>query len=100
MKTLSTRKLNSFLLANAIASLLILPTTVSADSKTWTGAVDGSWLTGGNWTPAALSTTGDDVIYDASSMANLTQTLGQNWGITNLTVGRARARSRSPALTA
>jgi autotransporter-associated beta strand protein len=87
MKKTTLTTFKPSLASYAAAALLGGLAGVSADPKTWTGAADGSWLTGGNWSPSALITSADGVIYDASSVANLTQALGQNWGITNLTVG-------------
>lgn len=89
MKTMTLRTFKPSAAICGVAALLGWLTSAPADPKTWTGTVDGSWLSGGNWSPDALNATGDSVIFDVSSAANLTQTLDQNWGVTNLTVGAA-----------
>ncbi len=73
----------------ASAVLLIASSARPAGEKTWTGAIDPSWLNGGNWSPSPLLTDVDGVLYDSSSTANLTQTLDQNWSITGLRVAGA-----------
>lgn len=87
MKKPTMHTLKSSLAFACGIALLAGLTNASADPKTWTGAADASWLSGGNWSPGALVSAADSVVYDATSTANLTQTLGQNWGITGLTVG-------------
>lgn len=68
---------------------LAVALSAHADEKTWTGAVDSSWANGGNWSPTALVTDLDSVLWDAASTGNLSQTLGQNWSVTGLRVAGA-----------
>jgi fibronectin-binding autotransporter adhesin len=42
-------------------------TTASAATKTWTGATDANWSTGGNWSPAGTPATGDDLVFPAAA---------------------------------
>ncbi|HWX21681.1 MAG TPA: DUF5010 domain-containing protein [Candidatus Binatia bacterium] len=51
----------------------------------WLGAVDANWTTSGNWSNAPV--TGQRVVYDATSVSNFAQTLGQNWSINGIRVG-------------
>jgi autotransporter-associated beta strand protein len=85
-RTKVKNKLN--IVASIAAVLLGSAPVLQAEPKTWTGASDANWTSGGNWSPSALgSGSADGVVYDASSTENLTQTLGQAWSITNLVVG-------------
>lgn len=75
--------------ACVLALLLIAGVSSRGEEKTWTGAADASWLNGGNWSPSALLTDVDSVLYDTPSTANLSQSLDQNWSITGLRVAGA-----------
>ena len=75
------------LMATVAALFLALP--LHAEEKTWTGLTDGSWLSGGNWSPNALATELDSVLYDVSSAANLSQTLDQGWSVQGIRVAAA-----------
>lgn len=74
---------------SAVAVLSMTGSSLHADEKTWAGAADASWLNGGNWSPSALLSGVDSVLYDSSSTANLSQTLDQSWSITGLKVTTA-----------
>lgn len=72
-----------------LGTFLVAEFPLCAEEKTWTGAADGSWLNGGNWSPSALVTDLDSVLWDSASTANLNQTLDQNWSVTGLRVAGA-----------
>ncbi|MEO5802250.1 MAG: autotransporter-associated beta strand repeat-containing protein [Verrucomicrobiota bacterium] len=80
----SSRNFSRF--TGALAILLAAAGSLHADEKAWTGAVDSSWVSGGNWSPSPLITEVDSVLYDSSSTGNLSQTLDQGWSITGLRV--------------
>ncbi|MDZ7896694.1 MAG: YDG domain-containing protein [Arcicella sp.] len=44
--------------------VLLLGQVGFAQTKTWTGAVDGNWNTAGNWNPSGVPTNADDAIID------------------------------------
>ena len=50
---------------------------------TWTGAIDGNTNTAGNWSPAAVPTSSDDVLFDAAN--NAVACIWQLSDITNFT---------------
>lgn len=72
----------------AAALFLTLASAASLHAGTWTGATDASWATAGNWTGTPPDNTGTEaVVYDASSTANLTQTLDAAFSVSGITVG-------------
>jgi autotransporter-associated beta strand protein len=86
-----TKKIHSQTKLSACLLGLFLFTGIPlhAEEKTWTGALDASWANGGNWSPSALLTDVDSVLYDTASSANLNQSLDQNWSITGLRIAGA-----------
>ena len=76
-------------IVRALAILSIATVAARAQEKTWIGAVDSSWAVGGNWSPSALVTELDSVLYDSASESNLVQTLDQNWAVTGVRIATA-----------
>lgn len=70
----------------AITLLLVAGNSLLAQEKTWSGLLDASWVTGGNWSPSPLVTDVESVLWDSSSTTNLNQTLDQGWSVTGLRV--------------
>jgi autotransporter-associated beta strand protein len=69
----------------AAATVLALP---AASAATWNGATSASWATAGNWTGTPPdNVTPQPVVYDASSVANLAQSLNGSYTLTGITVG-------------
>lgn len=56
------------------ASLIVCASLCAAANadQTWTGASDALWSTTGNWSGAALPLAGENAVFNASSLANLT----------------------------
>lgn len=51
----------------AICALCLLSSfQLSAITRTWTGAVNSSWNTAGNWSPSGVPSAGDDLIFNSS----------------------------------
>lgn len=74
---------------NAIAAYLlggILATSTAQAAKTWTGAVDGTWATVGNWSEGALPGTTETVIFDSNSTGVLGIALGADRSVRGLNV--------------
>ena len=77
------------ILATSIASALAISIlgNSSVSAATWTGATDGSWATGTNWTGTAPDNiTTQAIAFDATSIANLTQTLDGSYSLSTFTV--------------
>ena len=58
---------------------------VTPPRNAWKGASGTSWTTAGNWTTGSIPASGDAVLFDNSSTANLATVLNQDfdlWGIT------------------
>ncbi len=52
--------------ATAVAVVLLASSPALAATVSWTGPSGGSWSNGGNWSGAAVPTSGDDVVIDAN----------------------------------
>ncbi len=70
----------------AILSCAGLSAVHTAQATTWTGATDGNWATTTNWVGDALPGTGDTVVFDSNSAANLAINLGANREVRGLSV--------------
>ena len=69
----------------AAACAAILPT--AAVAATWTGGTNASWATADNWSGTAPDNlTAQAVVFDATSTANLTQTLDGSYTVTGITL--------------
>ena len=60
-----------------------------ATPAVWTGATDNTWITGGNWLATTEPATGDAILFNNSSTANLSITQndpsgGAQWGVSVL----------------
>ncbi len=55
------RRRSYALAAGIVLSLIALPS--SAITRTWTGALSGSWSAAGNWSPSAIPAPGDSLIF-------------------------------------
>ena len=53
--------------APGLSPISFTATGTASAAKTWTGAVNGSWTTAGNWSPAAVPVAGDSVVLPASA---------------------------------
>ncbi len=60
--------------------------SATAANVSWTGATDAVWSTGGNWVGGVAPTAGDVAVFDASSVANLSNTLGVDRTILGLKI--------------
>jgi autotransporter-associated beta strand protein len=72
------------LLFAALGTISFFPSVMAA---TWTGASSGSWAASGNWTGTAPDNiTPQSILFDATSTANLTQTLNASYTLSGITV--------------
>ncbi|MEO7677712.1 MAG: autotransporter-associated beta strand repeat-containing protein, partial [Verrucomicrobiota bacterium] len=62
-----------FCLAILGASGFIVPSVCSAETRTWTGAVNSFWSEPGNWTPASAPQEGDSLVFPASATRYISQ---------------------------
>jgi autotransporter-associated beta strand protein len=71
-----------------VASRPLLQITVAVTTTpTWTGGGGNtSWTTAGNWLSNTVPTTGDAIIFNAASSANLNTVLNQNFSVSGLSV--------------
>lgn len=70
--------------AIVVCASLCAAASASAD-QTWTGATDALWTTAANWNTTTPGS-GDVVIFNASSTANLATTLGADFSVLGLSV--------------
>ena len=61
----------------------------SGDTAIWTGASDASWGTPANWVQAYVPFSGEPVVFNAFSTANLATTLDASYAIATLTLSNA-----------
>lgn len=50
----------------AFVCFLAVPSILSAATRTWTGAVNGNWAEGGNWSGGTAPVSGDDLVFGPS----------------------------------
>ena len=62
--------------ATALAALLAVAATASADTHTWTPGVSGSWDDGAKWSPNGVPAAGDVVQFGGTYNADTTVTVG------------------------
>lgn len=92
-------KLNRFLAAAVLLAMCWAPAAPSsADVFTWTGAVDSTWDTAGNWDPAGTpSTSADSILLTNGGTIDLggSKTVGNvgGWGVGAGTVGTIQSGS-------
>ena len=67
-----------------LAALFAVP--VSAANISWNGATDAVWSTGGNWVGGIAPVATDVAVFDATSVANLSTTLGADRTIQGLRI--------------
>ena len=70
----------------AVPFAALFAVSASAANISWTGATDGVWSTGGDWTGGVAPAAADVAVFDAGSTANLKTTLGANFSIQGLRI--------------
>ena len=76
----------SFIRICAVPFASLFAVSATAANISWTGATDAVWSTGGDWVGGVTPTSGDVVVFDAGSVANLNTTLGTNFSIQGLKI--------------
>lgn len=59
---------------------------VPPPSPTWSGAAGSSWVDAPNWMPGLVPASGDSILFNATSVANLATMLDQNFSLSGIRV--------------
>lgn len=76
MKTISRSPLSALAIPCTILAALLGMGTAEAQTKTWTGATNGSWGTSGNWDPSGTPVSANPVVFDGTGTNLNTTTNG------------------------
>lgn len=75
--------MTTVILSLFLAVILACPESALAVTKTWSGGASGEWNSSGNWSPAGIPSSSDDVTIDNAAVTATTTTIN----FSTLTIG-------------
>ncbi len=86
MKMIPSSHIRRSLRICAVPFAALFAVSATAANISWNGSADAVWSTGGNWVGGVAPVAADTAVFDASSTANLPNTLGSNFSIQGLKI--------------